>query len=109
MERSVKIVLTVFAVGVILIIAGQSLYRYANQSITDLETQLSQADLSESERDNLQGSLVWWRNAIVSTYGPTSIALIAAGIAVLSILTVYFVLTVRRSPKKPFESSVVDS
>ena len=109
MDRSVKIVLTVFAVGVILIVAGQSLYRYANQSITDVETQLSQAGLSQSERDNLQGSLVWWRNAIVSTYGPTSIALIAAGIGVLSILTVYFFLAVRRSPKKPFESSVVGS
>ena len=102
MDRSVKIVLTVFAVGVILIIAGQSLYRYANQSITDLETQLSQADLSQSERDNLQGSLVWWRNAIVSTYGPTSIALIAAGIAILSILTGYFVLEARAKPKKTF-------
>ena len=102
MERSVKIVLTAFALGVILIIAGQSLYRYASQTITDRETQLSQAGLSQSERDNLQGSLIWWRNAIVSTYGPASIALIAAGIAVLTTLTGYFIVTVRTKPKKTF-------
>jgi len=104
MPSSGKIAVIVFCVGVILILAGQSLYRYANQTISDLETKLSQADLFTNEYYALEGSLRWWRTAIVSTYGPISIFLIAAGITVLTLLTAYFALAILRSPKNQAKS-----
>lgn len=99
MSLSGKVAVIAFCVGVILILAGQSLYRYANQTIGDLETKLSQAGLLTNEYYILEGSLSWWRTAIVFTYGPISIFLMAAGIAVLALLTVYFALAILRSPK----------
>jgi hypothetical protein len=39
-----------------------------------------------------KGSLDWWRPALISIYGPISICLITAGIAVLVFLTVLSIL-----------------
>ena len=95
--RSPKVAVLIYFVGTALIIAGQSVYRYANQTISDLEAKLSQPELSQNEYWDIDGSLDWWRPALVSTFGPISIYLIAAGIAVLAFLTAYAAFTILRS------------
>ena len=95
LSRSEKVIIMVFLVGVALIIAGQSVYGYANQRIADLEAQLSPG-LSIEEYWMIKGSLDWWRPALISIYGPISIYLITAGIAVLAFLIAYFALKIFR-------------
>jgi hypothetical protein len=87
----VKVFIIVYFVGVALIIAGQSVYRYASQRISELEAKLS-PDLSVYEYGMVKGSLDWWRPALISIYGPISICLITAGIAVLVFLTAHTIL-----------------
>jgi hypothetical protein len=95
LSRSVKVIIIVYFVGVALIIAGQSIYRYAEQRVSELEAKLS-PDLSAYEYGMVKGSLDWWRPALVSIYGPISIYLVTAGIATLALLTAYIVLSIRR-------------
>jgi hypothetical protein len=90
-----------FFVGTALIIAGQSLYRYATQTMSDLEATLGQYNPSQNEYYAVEGTLKWWRTAIVSTYGPISIYLITAGIATLALLTAYTALTLRNKKQHP--------
>jgi hypothetical protein len=93
---SEKGIVIVYFVGVALIIAGQSVYRYASQRIGELEAKLS-PDLSVYEYGMIKGSLDWWRPALISVYGPISICLIMAGIAILVFLTAYIALSILRS------------
>ena len=99
MAKLEKAVIVIFFVGIVLILSGQSIYNYANRTINDLEAQLSPS-LSQNEYWRIEGSLKWWRNALVSTYAPISLYLQEAGIAVLTSLTVYCVLGPLRNPKK---------
>ena len=96
LSRSGKAIIMVYFVGIALIITGQSVYRYAEQRISELETKLS-PDLSVYDYGMVKGSLDWWRPALISIYGPISIYLITAGIAVLVFLTAYIVLSILRS------------
>ena len=91
LSRSVKVIIIVYFVGVALIIAGQAVYRYASQRISELEGKLS-PDLSVYEYGLVKGSLDWWRPALISVYGMISICLITAGIAILVFLTAYTIL-----------------
>ena len=100
MRRSEIVVVTVYFVGIALILAGQFVYRYAMQTIADLEAKLSQPLLPQSEYWNLQGALDWWRPALISIYGPVSIYLTTAGIAVLVSMTVYVVITLIRRKRE---------
>ena len=95
MEKKDLVVIAAYIVGIALIITGQSVYRYATQTIADLEAQLSPS-LSQDQYSTIQSSLDWWRPALVSFYGPISIYLIYAGIATLAILTVYIALKILR-------------
>ena len=88
LSRSAKTVILVYFVGVALIIAGQSIYTYANQRIADLKTQLSPS-LSVYDYGIVKGALDWWRPALTSIYGPVSFYLITAGIAELVFMTAY--------------------
>jgi hypothetical protein len=99
LSPSEKAVIMVFFVGTALIIAGQFVYKYANQTVKGLETKLSQTGLSDTEYWNIKGSLDWWRQALLSLYGPISILLIATGIALLAFLIAYFVLKILRANK----------
>jgi hypothetical protein len=92
----VKIAIIAYFIGVALTITGQSVYRYANQRVSELEAKLS-PDLSVYEYGMVKGSLDWWRPALISIYGPISIYLITAGIAVLTFLTAYILLSIQRS------------
>jgi hypothetical protein len=94
--RSEKVIIMVNFVGMALIITGQSVYRYANQRISELEKQLT-PDLSVYEYGMIKGSLDWWRPALISIYGPISIYLITAGIAALAFSTAYIALSILRS------------
>ena len=95
MKKKDLVVIAAYIVGIALIITGQSVYRYATQTIADLEAQLSPS-LSQDQYSTIQSSLDWWRPALVSFYGPISIYLIYAGIATLAILTVYIALKILR-------------
>jgi hypothetical protein len=95
MKKKDLVVIAAYIVGIALIITGQSVYRYATQTIADLEAQLSPS-LSQEQYSTIQSSLDWWRPALVSFYGPISIYLIYAGIATLAILTVYIALKILR-------------
>ena len=95
MKKKDLVVIAAYIVGIALIITGQSVYRYATQTIADLEVQLSPS-LSQDQYSTIQSSLDWWRPALVSFYGPISIYLIYAGIATLAILTVYIALKILR-------------
>ena len=95
MEKKDLVVIAAYIVGIALIITGQSVYRYATQTIADLEAQLSPS-LSQEQYSTIQSSLDWWRPALVSFYGPISIYLIYAGIATLATLTAYVALKILR-------------
>jgi len=95
-----KVVIIVSLVGTALIIAGQSLYKHATQTISDLQARLGQYSPSQTEYYAVEGTLKWWRTAIISTYGPISIYLITAGIATLALLTAYIALTLLRSERQ---------
>ena len=96
LSRSEKVVIMVYFIGIALIISGQGVYRYANQTISDLEARLSPI-LSGYEYGMVKGSLDWWRPALISIYGPISIYLITAGIATLALMTAYIALSILRS------------
>jgi hypothetical protein len=91
-----KKVVIIYFVGVALIIAGQFVYRYASQRVSELQAGLS-PDLSVYDYGMIKGSLDWWRSALISVYGPISICLITAGIAVLVFLAAYIALSILRS------------
>jgi hypothetical protein len=91
-----KAIIMVYFVGIALIIAGQSVYGYAEQRISELEAKLS-PDLSVYDYGVIKGSLDWWRPALISIYGPISIYLITAGIATLALMTAYIALSILRS------------
>ena len=95
MKKIELVVLAAYFVGIALIVTGQSVYRYATQTIADLEAQLSPS-LSQEQYSNIQNSLDYWRPALVSFYGPILIYLIYAGIAILAILTAYIALKILR-------------
>ena len=86
----------VYFVGIALIIAGQSVYGYAEQRVSELEAKLS-PNLSVYDYGVIKGSLDWWRPALISIYGPISIYLITAGIATLALMTAYIALSILRS------------
>ncbi len=98
MSRVEKAVIAVFIVGVVLIIAGQSVYRYASDRISSWEASLSPS-LPPAEYSQIEGSLAWWRPALISIYGPVSLYLTLAGIAILASLTGYAALAVLRSKR----------
>ncbi len=98
MSRVEKAVIAVFIVGVALIIAGQSVYRYASTMISGLEARLSPS-LPLDEYWIVEGSLKWWRPALISIYGPVSLYLMVAGIALLAFLTAYAALSILRSER----------
>ncbi len=100
MRRSEFAVVVVYVVGIALILAGQFLYKYATQTIADLEAKLSYPLLPESEYWQYRGALDWWRGAIISTFGPVSIYLIVAGIVILASLTAYIALALIRRRRK---------
>ena len=93
---SAKVVIVVYCVGTALIIAGESVYRYASQRISELEAKLS-TDLSVYEYGVTKGSLDWWRPALISIYGPMAMYLEIAGITVLVFLAAYIGLAMLRS------------
>jgi hypothetical protein len=107
MYKLEKAVVVIFLVGIVLILAGQSLYRYADQTISNLEAKLSPNSLSQNQYWGIEGSLKWWRNALVSTYGPISLYLEAAGIVVLAIPCAYCVLEPLRSTKKEIAENII--
>jgi hypothetical protein len=70
-------------VGVILLIAGIGLWFYTDSVIRGLEQMLSDPNLTQSQRDRFEGSLVWWRDAKVHGYGILSIVLVTVGLCAL--------------------------
>ena len=96
LSRSAKVIIILYFVGIALILSGQSVYRYAEQRVSELEAKLS-PDLSVHDYGMVKGSLDWWQPAMISIYGPLSIYLIAAGIATLTLLTAYIALSFRQS------------
>jgi hypothetical protein len=96
LSRSAKGIIMVYFVGIALIIAGQSIYRYAEQRISGLEAKLS-PDVSVNDYWMVKGSLDWWRPALISIYGPIAIGLMTVGIALLAFLTVYIALSILRN------------
>lgn len=95
LSRSAKVAIIVYFVGIALIISGQSVYRYAEQRVSELEAKLS-PDLSSYDYGMVKGSLGWWQPALISIYGPISLCLITAGIATIALLTAYITLLILR-------------
>jgi hypothetical protein len=85
--RSRKAIVITYFVGIALIILGQSLYGYAENRVNELQAELS-PDLSVYDYGMVKGSLDWWRPALVSIYGPISLCLLTAGIAVLVVFSI---------------------
>ena len=96
LSRSAKVIIILYFVGIALILSGQSVYRYAEQRVSELEAKLS-PDLSVHDYGMVKGSLDWWRPALVSIYGPISLYLVTAGIATLALLTGCVALSILRS------------
>jgi len=75
-----------------LLLAGFFLAWYPHSVIESMETRLNQGGLTQSEIDNLQGSLTWWRAQGIFYYGSASNFVIASGILALAYAIVYSVL-----------------
>jgi hypothetical protein len=95
LSRSAKVAILVYFVGIALIISGQSVYRYAEQRVSELEAKLS-PNLSAYDYGMIKGSLDWWRPALISIYGPISLYLMTAGMVALALLIAYIALSILR-------------
>ncbi|MBN1245605.1 hypothetical protein JXA31_08430 [Candidatus Bathyarchaeota archaeon] len=60
--------------------------------IESLEARLNQGELTQSEIDNLQGGLTWWRAQGIFYYGSASNFVLASGILALAYAIIYSVL-----------------
>lgn len=81
-----------FGVASGLLLAGFLLAWYPHSVIESMETRLNQGGLTQSELDQLEGSLPWWRTQGIFHYGSASNFVIASGILVLVYAIVYSVL-----------------
>ena len=93
--RWVKFTL-IFLIAYGLLITGFLLSWYPHSVIESKETRLDQGGLTQSEIDDLQGSLPWWRNQGIFYYGSASNFVLASGILVLVYAIVYSVLSTWR-------------
>ena len=82
----------IFIVASGLLFAGFFLAWYPHAVIEDMEARLNQGGLTQSEIDNLQGGLPWWRAQGILYYVSASNFVIAAGILVLVYAIAYSVL-----------------
>ena len=89
-----------FVVASGLLLAGFLLAWYPRSVIESMEAQLNQGGLTQSEIDNLQGALPWWRAQGIFYYGSASNFVIASGIIVLVYAIVYSVLFTWRESMK---------
>ncbi|TRO51703.1 hypothetical protein E2P63_04610 [Candidatus Bathyarchaeota archaeon] len=103
-SKSVKFTL-LFILASGLLLAGFFLAWYPHSIIKSLETQIEQGGLTQSELDNLVGSLVWWRNQGLFNYGSAGNFVIATGILVLIYAIVYSVLLTWRESVKAQKTS----
>jgi hypothetical protein len=90
----------IFIVAAGLLLAGFLLAWYPHSVIESMEAQLNQGGLTQSEIDNLQGALPWWRSQGIFYYGSASNFVIASGILVLVYAIVYSVLFTWRESMK---------
>jgi hypothetical protein len=90
----------IFIIGSGLLVAGLLLNWYPHSVIESKETRLNQGGLTQSEIDNLQGSLPWWRAQGIFYYGLASNFVIASGILVLVYAIVRSVLFTWRASKR---------
>jgi hypothetical protein len=94
----------ILSAGVALIVAGESLYWYANAIIDSLELKLSQVGLSQNNYYALQGSLNWWQTQKSSTCEPTAFFVIIAGIATVLVLAAYCALNILQN-RRDFQTN----
>lgn len=94
-SRWVKFTL-IFLIAYGLLITGFLLSWYPHSVIESKEARLDQGGLTQSEIDDLQGSLPWWRNQGIFYYGSASNFVLASGILVLVYAIVYSVLSTWR-------------
>ena len=86
----------IFIVASGLLFAGFFLAWYPHSVIESMEARLNQGGLTQSEIDNLQGGLPWWRAQGIFYYGLASNFVLASGILVLVYAIVYSVLSTWR-------------
>ena len=90
----------IFIIASGLLLASLFLSWYPHSVIESMEAQLNQGGLTQSEIDNLQGSLLWWSVQGIFHYGTASSFMLASGILVLVYALVNYVLfTWRKSTK----------
>jgi hypothetical protein len=89
-----------FVIASGLLFAGFFLAWYPHSVIESMEARLNQGGLTQSEIDNLQGGLPWWRDQGIFYYGSASNFLLASGILVLVYAIVYSVLSTWRESVK---------
>jgi len=82
----------IFIIASGLLLAGFFLAWYPHSVIESMEAQLEQGGLTQSEIDNLQSSLPWWRAQGIFYYESASNFVIASGILTLVYAIVYSVL-----------------
>jgi hypothetical protein len=85
-----------FVIASGLLFAGFFLAWYPHSVIESMEARLNQGGLTQSEIDNLQGGLPWWRDQGIFYYGSASNFVLASGILVLVYTIVYSVLSTWR-------------
>jgi len=73
-----------FSLGAVIIIIGLVLQWYPNSVISGLEERLKQQNLSQDERNKLQGALNSWRIWQITTFQPLSSILLAVGIIIIA-------------------------
>jgi len=73
-----------FSLGAVIMIIGLVLQWYPNSVISGLEERLKQQNLSQDERNKLQGALNSWRIWQITTFQPLSSILLAVGIIIIA-------------------------
>jgi len=105
-SQSVKFTL-LFVVASGLLLAGFFLAWYPHSTIKSLETRIEQGGLTQSELDNLVGSLAWWRNQGLFNYRSAGNFVIAIGILVLIYAILNSVLLIWRESAKTKKTSKI--
>ena len=72
--------------GIALVIGGVALAIYASSSYSAVQQRLRQTDLTQQERYEFEGSLVWWTKTNGSLYYPLAAILAIIGIVILILM-----------------------
>ncbi len=88
-----------FTIGAVILVVGLIVQWYPASIIGGLEERLSQTNLTQDERNKLQGALNSWRIWQITTFQPLSSLLFAIGIIILVYSIIHGIFSIATSYK----------